>query len=119
MRRLIAFSLLMIAVPASADPVVEAARAAGQVGEQADGFLGIRSGGSPDLKARVDQINIKRRAIFTDTAARKGVTIGDVAAATGCEQLKNRVQSGQYYRDAGGNWTQKGAGAIALPAYCG
>ncbi len=43
--------LLAPAALAQADPAVEAARARGEVGEQADGYLGLRSGGG-DLKAR-------------------------------------------------------------------
>lgn len=110
-----------MAAAQAADSVVEAARASGAVGEQADGFLGMRAGGPADLKARVDQINIKRRAIYTETAAaRPGVSVSDVAAAAGCEQFRRRVASGQWYRDAGGSWAQRQGGApVPLPPYCG
>ena len=101
------------------DPAVASARAAGTVGEQADGYLGIASGGSPGLKAAVDAINIKRRAIYTDLAGKRGATVQEVAAARGCDQLRTRVGPGQTYLLADGRWrTREGAAPIDLPAYC-
>jgi len=103
----------------AADPVIEAARERGEVGEQADGYLGLRSGGG-DLKARVDQINIKRRAIYTDLAAKRGVSVSDVGAATACELFESRVGPGEFYKDDAGSWQQRqGSGPVKLPAYCG
>lgn len=101
------------------DPVVEQARAAGTVGEQADGYLGIAKAGSSDLKGRVDAINIKRRAIYTDLAAKRGVTVQEVAAATACELLQSRVPAGGSYRLADGNWqTRSGTAQVTRPDYC-
>lgn len=112
-------TLMAIALPAYAqDALVDAAVAAGSVGEQADGYLGIRTGGGADLSARVDQINIKRRALYTRLAASRGVTIADVAAATACQTLDS-VAPGGWWRDPRGTWVARGAGAIAKPAYCG
>ncbi len=116
--------MLVAAGPAlaqAADPVVEAARDAGTVGEQSDGYVGIRSGGNPDLVKRVNQINIQRRAVYTDTAASKtGVTVVDVGAATGCQLFKSRVAPNQYYRTADGEWRQRtGSAPVPLPPYCG
>ena len=111
--------LLSSAALAQADPAVEAARAGGQVGEQADGYLGLRSGGG-DLKSRVDQINIKRRAIYTDLAAKRGVSVADVGAATACELFGSRVAPGEFYKDDSGAWQQReGSAPVKLPAYCG
>ncbi len=118
---LVAVLALTFAAPvaAQADAVVEGARAKGEVGEQADGYLGLRTGGG-DLKARVDQINIKRRAIYTDLAAKRGVTVADVGAATACELFGSRVSPGEYYRDESGSWQQRqGSAPVKLPAYCG
>ena len=110
----------MSALAQAADPIVEAARDAGTVGEQADGYLGIR-GGTPELAKHVGQINIQRRAVYTDTAAAKtGVTVVDVAAAAGCHLLANRVAPNHYYRLSTGEWRQRaGTATVVLPAYCG
>ena len=100
------------------ESVVAAARASGDVGEQADGYLGIAGAASPAVRAAVDAVNIKRRAIYTDIAGRTNATVQEVATARGCDQLAKRVAPGQKYR-IGGGWETRGAGAIALPPVCG
>jgi uncharacterized protein YdbL (DUF1318 family) len=100
------------------DAAVSAAKAAGQVGEQSDGYLGIRGPVSSEVRAAVDSLNIKRRAAYTELAAKRGVTVADMAAVTGCQTLAGRVASGQIFRIGSGEWQTKGAGPIALPDYC-
>lgn len=124
LRRLALVAVALAAAPVvaqGADPVVEGARASGAAGEQADGYLGVRKGGPADLKARVDAINIQRRAIYTDTAsARPGVTVADVGAAAACQQFRTRVAPGNWYRDQSGQWRQRSAAApVAMPSFCG
>lgn len=109
---------LAMAGAAQAQSAAAAAIAAGTVGEQADGYLGIAGTVSADVRADVESINIKRRAAYTDLAGKRGVTVQDVAAATGCQTLSSRVRQGQAYRIGAGGWQTKGAGPIALPAYC-
>lgn len=99
-------------------PAVTAAIADGSVGEQSDGYLGVNGSVSADVRSGVEAINIKRRAAYTDLASKRGVTVADMAAATGCQTLASRVKQGQTYRIAGGAWQTKGAGPIALPDYC-
>lgn len=103
---------------AMAQSTVAQAIAQGVIGEQADGYLGVKGSVSSAVKAEVDSINIKRRAAYTDLAAKRGVTVADMAAATGCKTLSSRVQAGQAYRLSDGSWHVKGAGPIALPDYC-
>jgi len=120
---LLTASVLAFAVPAlaQADSVVEAARVAGTIGEQSDGYLGVRIAGDADLAQRVAQINIQRRAVYTETAAAKtGVTVVDVGAATACQLFQTRVPTGQYYRTPAGEWRKRDTSApIPLPSYCG
>jgi len=98
---------------------VGAALAAGQVGEQADGYLGVRGSVSAAVQAEVEQINIKRRAAYTDLASARGVTVKDVAAATGCQTLASRVAPGRAYQLRDGVWrVREGAAPIPLPDYC-
>ena len=35
----------------------------------------------------VEQINIRRRAVYTDLAAKKGVSVTEIAGATACQIL--------------------------------
>lgn len=103
------------AAHAQADAALDQARAQGVVGEQADGYLGIAKGGSADIKSRIDAINIKRRAAYTDLAAKRGATVQEVAAATACELLQSRVPAGGMWRDEAGAWRSP---PVKKPSFC-
>ncbi len=123
-RTLILSGLIGLSLAASGAALAQSAGlssalAAGQVGEQADGYMGFRDAPSATLRDEVDAINIKRRAAYTQLASQRGVTVKDVAASVGCETLKGRVQQGRAYLLPDGIWRVKGAEPIALPAYCG
>ncbi len=91
----------------------------GQVGEQADGFLGVRGSVPDKIRAEMEAINIKRRAAYTDLAGQRGVTVKDVAAAVGCTTLKTRVGAGEAYQLRDGVWrVRQGSTPIPLPDYC-
>ncbi len=98
---------------------VSAALSSGEVGEQADGYLGFRSTPSDELRDEVDAINIKRRDVYTKLATQRGVTVRDVAVTVGCETLQKRVAIGRSYLLTDGEWRTKGEDPIVLPAYCG
>ncbi|WP_156679567.1 YdbL family protein [Sphingomonas profundi] len=100
------------------DADLQGAIAQGIVGEKADGYLGLAKAASPEIKAKVDAINIKRRAAFTPEAAKRGVTLEEWAAAIGCKTLAGRVANGQAYLLPDGVWRVK-SGPIALPGSCG
>jgi uncharacterized protein len=125
--RLIATAAIGIAIAAGATVVaraqgtsaVAAAIDAGTVGEQADGYLGVRGTVTPAIRAEVESINIKRRAGYTQLAEQRGVTVKDVAAAVGCKTLANRVGPGEAYQLRDGVWRiRNGSAPIALPDYC-
>lgn len=112
-----------LALPARAqsDQVVAQARAAGQVGEQADGYLGIVSGASvsADVRSHVDQINIRRRALYTSRAEQRSVSVNEMAAAVACEIFQGRIELGEHYRDQNGQWRQRTASQpVAMPSFC-
>lgn len=97
-------------------------KAQGLVGEQADGFLGFPPGVnvSADLRARVDQVNIRRRAAYTQTATQQNATVNDMAAAVACRIFRGRISVGERYRDEAGQWRQRTASqAVAVPSFCG
>ena len=94
-------------------------RASGQVGEQADGYLGLVGSAPAAVRAQVDSVNIKRRAYYTDLAAKRGAKIEEVAATTACELFRTKVAPGQYYRLPDGVWRQRDSAPIPLPGYCG
>ena len=84
------------------DPAYAAARAAGQVGEQPDGYLGVVGGGSPAIQALVNSINIQRKSIYTKGAA-GGSTIEQFAFVSGCNLIAKTVP-GEKYKTPGGEW---------------
>lgn len=89
--------------------LIDAAKAQGIVGEQADGFVGVRTPAQADapLRAAVEATNAGRREAYARSAASAGVT-ADVAGARMFEsQLFPRVSSGQWYRNAQGQWVQR------------
>ncbi|HRO04146.1 MAG TPA: DUF1318 domain-containing protein, partial [Terricaulis sp.] len=95
-------AIFALAAPAMAqDAVLNQARAAGQVGEQADGYLGVVPGASvsADVRARVDQNNIRRRALYTQRATERGASVNEMAAAVACEVFQGRIAVGEHYRD--------------------
>ena len=95
-------------------------RASGVVGEQADGYLGLAGSASADIRARMDSVNIQRRAYYTDLAARRGATIEEVAATTACVLFRTKVGPGQYYRLPDGVWRRRnGNEPVPRPSHCG
>jgi uncharacterized protein YdbL (DUF1318 family) len=110
---------LFTAVPAAAQtPAVEAARAAGIIGERYDGYLGVANAVSGAVRSQVATINIQRRSLYSNLAARKGVSPQDVGITAGC-QLLARVAVGQAYMWADGGWRRRAAGQAApVPDYC-
>ena len=91
---------------AAAKAQVDAAKAQGQVGEQADGYLGVVSGGDAALRAAVAEINTGRAAAYRDIAAKTGVTPEAAGQAT-ATQLYGRLAPGQYWKPLNGSWTKK------------
>jgi len=92
---------------ASDKATVDAAKAAGTVGEQADGYLGYVNGSADAATtAAVSAINAGRASVYRQTAAKTGVTPEAAGQATGT-QLLAKVPAGQYYKPLGGSWTKK------------
>lgn len=92
---------------AAAKATVDAAKAAGQVGEQADGYLGlVTSDAPPDIRAAVAEINAGRTGAFREAAAKAGTPVEAAGAAT-AKQLFDRMPAGQYYKPANGSWMRK------------
>lgn len=97
---------LAMAQSAAAKATVDAAKTAGTVGEQADGYLGIVSGGDAALRAAVAEINTGRAAAYKDIAAKTGVTAEAAGQAT-AKQLYARLTPGQYWKPLDGGWIKK------------
>jgi uncharacterized protein YdbL (DUF1318 family) len=90
--------------------MIDAAKARGAVGEQADGYLGFRVPASDtDLTEAVQVTNEARREAYARSAAAAGPGATTEAAAVRMfqTQLLPRISTGQWYRNAQGQWVQR------------
>jgi uncharacterized protein len=109
------------AMAQASDSALTQARANGLIGEQADGYLGFVPGAniSADLRGRVEQNNIQRRALYTRRAAERSVSVNEMAAAVACEVFERRIALGERYRNEAGQWRQRTASQpVAMPSFC-
>ena len=102
---------------AQRDPAYDAARASGQVGEKMDGYLAVIGGGTPALRAMVDDLNIKRRAVYSQKAQAQRATVEEYAFTSGC-LLISQTKAGEKYQAPDGSWQTRGAGAPQRDARC-
>ena len=100
-----AAAVTAFAAPAQAqrDPAYAAARASGAIGEKPDGYLGIVGEPTPDLQRLVDDINIKRKAVYARKAQENSVTIQAFAITAGCQAIARTVP-GEKYQAPDGTW---------------
>jgi uncharacterized protein YdbL (DUF1318 family) len=119
MKRLFFALALAIAAPVAAQtPEVNAARAAGTIGERYDGYVGVAGPVSGAVRTQIATINIQRRTLYSKLAASKGVSPQDVGITAGC-QLLARVGVGEAFMLADGVWRRRTPGqAAAVPDYC-
>lgn len=96
--------------PASAqrDPAYAAARANGTVGEKTDGYLGIVGEATPALQRLVNDINIRRRAVYSEQAQENDATLEQYATTAGCAAIARTVP-GEKYQAPDGSWKTRTA----------
>jgi uncharacterized protein len=99
------------------DPAYAAARSAGKVGEQPDGYLGIVGASDPALQRLVDDINIKRRAVYAEKAKENSATLEAYALTAGCQAIARTVP-GEKYRTPEGNWETRTSAPPTRDARC-
>lgn len=98
----------VFAQAANAKTLVDAAKAQGIVGEQADGFLGwVKPSSDPALQAAVKEINEGRAALYREVAQRTGVSVEAAGAAAYTQIVQTRLKPGEYFKPANGAWTRK------------
>jgi len=104
----LALPAVAIAQSAQAKATVDAAKSAGVVGEQADGFLGLVSGAAdPAVRSAMAEINAGRAALYRQAAAKNGVTPEAAGAAAYLQVVQTRLKPGEYYKPSGGGWSRK------------
>lgn len=107
----LAVAAIGAAMPSAAQSirdVVNDAKAAGIVGEQADGFVGVRdeSRVTPAIRAAMAQMNAGRAELYRQAAQQTG-TSAAAAGASSFTQRFNDIPAGQWYRNSAGTWVRK------------
>lgn len=125
MRALILAVVALLVVPSAAQAQASAAaasvadaRAHGLVGERFDGYLGVVAEADEALRHRVQAVNIRRRALYSDLAERRGASLEQVAMTAAC-QLLPTVHIGERYLASDKVWRTRVAGQeLLVPDYC-
>ncbi|MXO64396.1 DUF1318 domain-containing protein [Altererythrobacter endophyticus] len=102
---------------AQRDPAYAQARAQGKVGEKMDGYLGIVGSGDAQLRSLVDDINIKRRAVYADKAKAANATLEEYAFTAGCLAI-SRTEPGEKYQAPSGDWKTRTSSAPERDPRC-
>ncbi len=106
-----------IALAQSRDPAYAAARSAGTVGEKMDGYLGYVVPPSPALRAVVEDVNIKRKAVYATKAQANKATVEEYALTSGC-LLIGQTKPGEKYQAPDGSWQTRGDGPPMRDSRC-
>jgi uncharacterized protein YdbL (DUF1318 family) len=97
-----------IAQSAASKATVDRAKAAGIVGEQADGYLGfVTEPADPAIRQAVTETNAGRAQVYREAAARTGTTPEAAGASAFTQVVQGRLKAGEFYRPVGGGWTRK------------
>ena len=100
----LACAVIPASAPAQDSQAILAARRAGLIGERFDGYLGVVNPNAPaNVRRQVSAINIRRRSLYSNLAARRGVSPQEVGITTACSLLR-RIGVGEYYLLNQGAW---------------
>jgi uncharacterized protein YdbL (DUF1318 family) len=110
---------MSVSAPALAqrDPAYQAARAAGQIGEKMDGYLGVVGNQPASIEQLASDLNIRRRENYAQKAQEQKVTLQEYAITQGCILIA-RTEPGEKYQAPDGSWQTRGAGAPQRLARC-
>jgi len=102
-----AFAVLWAAPdPALAD-ALDSYRMNGVIAERFDGYVEIRDPNAPgDARALVQEVNAKRRAIYSKRATESNVPVEEVGKIF-ANEIAKKAPSGTYFRRSGGDYVRK------------
>ena len=109
-RRTFVLSMAVLtAVPAGlarAQGMLDAARAAGQVGERFDGYTAVHGAAPAGIQSLVEQVNAERRALYAERAAAQKVPVDAIGRIYAAEILR-KLPPGSWVLGEDGRWRQK------------
>ena len=87
---------------------VDAAKAAGVVGEQSDGLLGVvTANADAATKQAVAEINNGRQAVYREAATKNGVSVEAAGGSAFETVIKPKLKAGEFYKPPGSGWVRK------------
>jgi uncharacterized protein len=89
------------------NPAYDTARRSGLIGERMDGYLGYVGSPSADLRGVVEDINIRRKAVYAEKAKANSATLEEYAVTAGCLAIA-RTSPGEKYQAPDGSWQTRG-----------
>lgn len=101
-----AFAVLMTPMAHAGDPIIDGAKDKGLVGENISGYLETIGAAEPALQRKVDEINAKRRDVYTQLANQQGQSLSTIARLSG-EKLVAGEEAGRFVFDDSGRWVKK------------
>ncbi|MDP3937304.1 MAG: YdbL family protein [Deltaproteobacteria bacterium] len=109
----IALSFFLVVLPitsrfaAAQANVIDTAKAANQIGERYDGYLGVVDPkASEDIRVLTHETNVKRRAKYEEIARTNGISTGQVGRIAGAKLLE-QAATGQHVMPREGEWVVK------------
>ncbi len=108
-RRALGFGLLLmlLGVSSAFAATLDEAKAAGQIGEKQDGYIGLVQASVPaDVMALVESVNAQRRARYEEIAKENGIAVQDVAKLAFTRALEN-TRPGNFVEASPGQWVKK------------
>ena len=90
----------------SAKSVVDTAKARGTIGETPAGYLAVVGGETAAERNAMNEINIRRKALYTRKARQENLQIEVIAAVFGEKQIL-KAAPGQKVMSASGGWETK------------
>ncbi len=102
----VSLTMMVAGVGSAWSADLRSAKAAGQIGEQPNGYLGIVTSASGDVQALVKTINLKRKDVYQKIAGKNGTSLNAVEQMAGKKAMA-KTPSGQFVRSASGAWQRK------------
>ncbi len=88
------------------DALLRAAKERAEIGEQADGYVGTRSGAPPTAADLANRVNRSRRSSYESLASRYGVDPTQVGRAAAANRIRG-ARRGEIIRRPDGQWITK------------
>lgn len=99
--------LMLLSVSSAFAATLDEAKAAGQIGEKQDGYIGLVQASVPaDVMALVESVNAQRRARYEEIAKENGIAVQDVAKLAFTRTLEN-TRPGNFVEASPGQWVKK------------